>query len=227
MHARTKYALQGAHAAVECRKCHGRTPPGTPAQVAALVGSAKVWFRPANDRCVECHFDPHGARFSPGGERARREDCLACHTMSAFRPSLVDASAHESARFKLAGAHRAAPCFACHNDLAQAPNGKKARSLPFVIAKQACRDCHATPHGSQFDARRDGDECEVCHDVDRFKPASRFDHSRSFKLEGAHAKVACDRCHPTVTVAGKRMVKYVGVPSKCVDCHANDGVLKG
>jgi hypothetical protein len=227
-HARTKYALEGAHAAVPCRGCHARTPPGTAAQAAALTGSAKVWFHPSYDRCLECHHDPHGGRFSPGGERPRREDCLACHTMDAFRPSTMNAAAHESARFRLVGAHRAAPCVACHEELSNAAAVKKTRSLPFTIAGQTCRDCHADPHGKQFGARKDGGACDACHDVERFEPASRFDHARAgFALEGAHARVPCDKCHPAVTRGGKRVVVYRPVPSKCVDCHANDGVLKG
>jgi len=228
-HARTKYALQGAHATAACRDCHGRVPPGTAAQVAALTGTAKVWFHPMHGQCIECHHDPHGGRFSKGGERARSEDCLACHSMDAFRPSSMDAHAHDSARFKLIGAHRAAPCFACHQELAPANAGKKTRSLPFAVAGQACQDCHENPHGTQFRDRKDGGACESCHDVERFKPAGRFDHARvaSFPLEGAHAKVPCDRCHPTVTSSGKKMVLYHPVPAKCVDCHASDGVLKG
>lgn len=231
-HARTNYALQGAHASAACRDCHGRTPPGSATQVAALVGTAKIWFHPARDRCVECHFDPHGGRFSPGGERARKDDCLACHGMKTFRPSTMDGAAHERARFKLAGAHRATPCFACHQELALPANGaapKKTRALPFTIAGQACRDCHQGPHGRQFDARKDGGACESCHDVDQFKPASRFDHAKmaSFKLEGAHAKVACGKCHRSVLSNGKSIVSYRPLASKCVDCHASDGVLKG
>jgi hypothetical protein len=231
-HKSTKYALQGAHATAACRDCHGRTPPGSDAQVAALIGTAKVWFHPARDRCVECHFDPHGGRFSPGGERARSDDCLACHTMDAFRPSTMDGADHDNTRFKLAGAHRATPCFACHQELAASPNGaapKKTRALPFTIAGQACRDCHQSPHGKQFDARKDGGACESCHDLEQFKPASKFDHTKmaSFKLEGAHAKVACGKCHPDALSNGKKIVIYRPLASKCVDCHASDGVLKG
>lgn len=231
-HAHTAYVLQGAHKSVACRDCHGRTPPGSDAQVAALTGIAKIWFHPAHDRCVECHFDPHAGRFSRGGERARADECVACHSMDAFSPSTVDGAAHDRARFKLSGAHRATPCFACHQELAT-PAGnavpKKTRPLPFTVAGQTCRDCHESPHGTQFDARKDGGACDTCHGLERFKPASRFDHARmaSFKLEGAHAKVACEKCHMAVSNGGKRVVMYRPLASKCVDCHASDGVLKG
>jgi hypothetical protein len=226
-HARTKYPLESAHAAVSCRGCHGRTPPGDAAQAAALVGSAKIWFLPAAGRCVDCHRDPHAGRFSPGGERARAEECLACHTPAAWRPSTMDAAAHDRARFKLAGAHRAAPCFACHAEVtAAAP--KEGRALPFAVAGQACRDCHENPHGAQFESRKDGGACEACHGVERFRPATGFDHDRvkNFRLEGAHAKVACAKCHPVVTTEGKRMTLYRPMSSKCQDCHATDGVLQ-
>lgn len=226
-HAKTKYRLEGAHAALACAKCHGRTPPGDPAKAAALVGKAKVWFHPAAGRCVDCHRDPHGGRFSPGGERARDDECRACHTMDAWRPSTMDARAHDTARYKLAGAHRAAPCFACHRELADGST-KEARALPFTMKAQACRDCHEGPHGAQFDARKDGGACESCHDVNRFRPASGFDHARvkNFALEGAHAKVPCAKCHPVVETGGKRMTLYRPVSPRCQDCHATDGVLK-
>ena len=232
-HANTTYPLVGAHARAACKGCHGRSPGGNAAQVVSLLGSAKVWFRPTHERCLECHVDPHGGRFSPGGERAREQDCVACHTMESFHPSKMDVAAHEKARFKLAGAHRAAPCFACHKELGAVPAAAAnastpARSLPLTIAGQTCRDCHESPHGTQFDARKDGGACEGCHDVDRFKPASRFDHTKvkTFALEGKHAGVPCAKCHPVVTTAGKKMTLFRPVPAQCESCHANDGVLK-
>jgi hypothetical protein len=152
--------------------------------------------------------------------------------MDAFRPSTMDVAAHDSAGFKLAGAHRAAPCFACHKELAAAANANaaanaKVRSLPLTIAGQSCRDCHENPHGAQFKSRKGGGACEGCHDVSRFKPATGFDHARvkHFPLEGKHAKAACAKCHPVVTVDGKRMTLYRPVPSRCEVCHVNDGVL--
>ena len=96
-----------------------------------------------------------------------------------------------------------------------------------TIPEQTCRDCHENPHGKQFASRKDGGACESCHGVDSFKPASRFDHARvkTFTLEGAHARVACVKCHPTVTTEGKKMTLFRPVSSECVSCHANDGVL--
>ena len=232
-HARTRYPLQGAHARTLCMDCHGRMPAGSPQLVAEAIGSAKVWMHPVSGRCVDCHRDPHEGRFAEGGERARKGDCLACHTTESFRPSTFDIAAHEKTAFRLKGAHRATPCVACHKDLE--PLGKmtvKAAAAQATLTMKndarACRDCHATPHGIQFDSRKNGGACDSCHDENRFVPASGFDHQKvkSFKLDGKHVNVACVKCHPVVTTAGKRMTLYRPVSTRCEDCHATDGVLK-
>jgi hypothetical protein len=231
-HAKTGYPLTGQHAVVACAKCHGVAGNQTAARTADL-GSAHVLFHPPHGRCVDCHRDPHQGRFSPGGERARSDDCLACHDTERFRPSRMDADAHRQARFSLEGAHRSVPCSACHRELdaaAAAASSGKTRSLALRIDARACRDCHPTPHGAQFDRRKDGGACESCHDQSQFVPASRFDHGRvkMFPLEGAHKKVPCSSCHPTVTpVGGKPMVLYRPMPSRCEDCHVGDGTLRG
>jgi hypothetical protein len=232
-HAKTPFALAGRHAVVACAKCHGGELAAAAAKTADL-GRARVFFHPRHGRCVDCHRDPHAGRFAPGGERARSNDCLECHGLDAFKPSKMDVAAHERARFPLEGAHRAVPCFACHKELAS--NGAQtaavggARTLAFHIDERACGDCHESPHGAQFDRRKDGGACESCHDVARFKPASRFDHSKvkTFPLDGAHRKVACVSCHPTVTPSGgKPMTLFKPVSSRCEDCHTGSGGLKG
>jgi len=246
-HAKTGFPLVGAHARNACKSCHGRTPAGSDAQVAALLGPAKVWFRPTHDRCVDCHRDPHEGRFSPGGDRARSKDCVACHTMESFRPSTFDAAAHNDARLKLEGAHRAVPCLACHAELdpgseAARAAQKKARkgghgknteaagvTLLFTSDKRVCRDCHESAHSTQFDSKKNHGACDACHDSERFRPASRFDHDKvkSFPLEGAHQKVACDKCHPTVTTSkGKKMILYRPLSSRCESCHTNEDLLR-
>jgi hypothetical protein len=217
-HAATKYALEGAHARVPCEGCHAQRAPAK----AAGLGPARVPLHPAYDRCARCHQDPHAGRFSPGGARARAEDCLACHTVTAFRPARFDAAAHAAAGFALDGAHAAVPCQACHPTLEAAPARGALRALAFEDAKRRCEDCHPGPHGTQFAQRHDRGACEGCHGADAFVPASRFDHSRDsgFELDGAHAKVACAACHRTnKDAAGVARVIYRPVPHRCEDCH--------
>jgi hypothetical protein len=219
-HVDTLFPLAGAHARVKCMDCHGLKPQGTDAQVATLLGKANVWIHPTHSRCVSCHRDPHAGRFSPKGERARANDCLSCHSMDTFHPSTFDIAAHQNARFRLEGAHRAVPCTGCHKELAAASTPD--RMLPIQIDKRACNDCHTTPHGTQFDHRKGGNACDSCHGLESFKPAVKFDHDnvKGFPLEGQHRKVPCGGCHPTVETQGRTMTLYNPIPTRCESCHA-------
>jgi hypothetical protein len=194
-------------------------------------------MRPARDRCTRCHADAHDGEFAKAergvraperGARAaghagggeERGACEACHAVAGWRPSRVDVAAHARYDFTLDGAHAAAPCFACHKDLAQArPAGAP---LTFEIRGARCETCHEGPHGVQFAKRRDHGACDACHGVERFVPAARFDHNRdsAFLLEGAHARAACARCHPSARDArGVARVTYRPLSGKCESCH--------
>ncbi|MDH4036892.1 MAG: hypothetical protein OEX18_12505 [Candidatus Krumholzibacteria bacterium] len=233
-HATTKYPLRGAHLRTLCMDCHGRMPSGPPELVAEAIGSAKVWMHPESGRCVDCHRDPHEGRFSGGGERERKDDCVACHTIDRFRPSTFDVAAHQKTPFPLKGAHRATPCVACHKDLEPLAGMtvKVAAAQATLTLKndaRACAQCHATPHGIQFDSRKDGGACDSCHDENRFVPASGFDHQKvkSFKLEGKHRNVACAKCHPVVTTSeGRKMSLYRPLSAGCESCHAEGDLLQ-
>jgi hypothetical protein len=192
-------------------------------------GRARVRLRPPHGACTECHADPHGGRFAAGGEHPRPAGCVACHDVARFRPSNVDVAAHAAFTFKLEGAHRATPCQACHAELRAAPaastlaGARGARRLIFRERARACADCHESPHGDQFAARRDHGACEACHGLEAFVPAARFDHNRdsSYRLEGAHARARCASCHrPTTDAAGKRRVLYRPTPTRCESCHS-------
>jgi hypothetical protein len=148
--------------------------------------------------------------------------------VEAFRPASYDVERHARSRFPLEGAHLATPCVQCHKELrgnGSRPTLLRAAAtapLPFQIEKRACADCHENPHGAQFRDRKGG--CESCHGLDSFRPASRFDHDKdaAFRLRGAHAGVACERCHKAARDrAGKRVVAYKGVSTRCEDCHAS------
>jgi hypothetical protein len=197
------------------------------------LGKAGIAISIKEVECVACHLDPHGGRFAAGGERAKTGGCLACHDTKTFHPSTIDAAAHAPFRLPLEGAHGAVPCVACHADLKGAVTLTSSLVLPkrpvptltFAIKETGCLACHDSPHGDQFAHRKDRGACEGCHGLDRFTPATRFDHDRdaSFSLKGAHAKVACAQCHrpdPGVRVAGVPRVVYAPLSGKCESCHA-------
>jgi hypothetical protein len=233
-HATLRLHLEGRHAAIECRACHGPNRTGLPALPdTQVLGRAGVALTLKEIDCVACHVDPHKGRFAAGGSRAQGHGCLACHDVRTFRPSTADVAAHSTFSFVLEGAHRATACVACHEEFKQAGAAKRsslllaASGIPELRfeAKHACADCHQTPHGSQFDARNDRGRCEACHGVDAFAPASKFDHTRdaTFSTRGAHERVACNQCHPTDRKARtSQALIYRPVSGKCESCHGQE-----
>jgi len=210
-HRLTRYALEGRHAQASCAACHGRT------QGAGGV----VIMRPATSDCTTCHVDPH---------RAQLPRCSECHDVRGFRPTPIDVAVHSRYRFPLEGAHRAVQCVDCHAEMRRSAATSTLKTvawsgppLLFSAPSGGCAGCHENPHGTQFASRADGGACQSCHDVQSFQPARRFDHNRdaAFSLKGAHAAVACDRCHrPTRTAAGQPpVVVYRPVPTACEACH--------
>jgi hypothetical protein len=224
MHQQSPWPLAGRHATVPCASCHAKQAPGTE----ATYGPARVLIRPTRARCADCHRDPHDGRFAPGGPRARAQDCLACHTADAWRPSLFGVGTHGQARFALDGAHRATPCATCHAELKAPPAASSKRSEPgrpltFAENKSDCIECHTDPHRGQFAKRKDKGACTGCHTTEHFAPAERFDHVRdaSYRLEGAHLRTACSGCHrPEAVPGGGTMIRYKGTPTRCDACHA-------
>lgn len=232
-HAKLKLALDGRHADIECRACHGADRKSLPALPRVSLGKANFLFRVTEIECTACHVDPHKGRFAAGGPRTKDQGCLACHDARAFRPSIADVAAHAKFGFALDGAHRATACVSCHDEIKPGTPGLKRSSLVgagtnFGLlkfeAKQQCGDCHKTPHGDQFDARKDR-SCDACHGVEAFAPASRFDHNKdaSFSLRGAHESVACTQCHRTyLKGSNPPSLIYRPLSGKCESCHGKE-----
>lgn len=230
-HATLGLALEGRHAEMPCRGCHGAERKGLAAFPAApALGKARFRFALMEKDCAACHVDPHAGRFARGGARPKASGCAACHDAARFRPATAGIAAHADFGFALGGAHAATPCVACHAELkgaAAAPAsslrlaGTRFPALKFEAPK-VCADCHETVHGTQFNDRADAGRCDACHGDDRFVPATRFDHERAtrFPLKGGHEGVACNRCHPSDLAArDPRRLVYRPVSGKCESCH--------
>jgi hypothetical protein len=202
-HDRTAYPLRGRHLAVACEKCHA---PGAGLRVAGF------------ERCAACHRDPHLGQLAAA---AVGGGCDACHSLDAFQPARYGFDEHQRSRFPLAGAHRAVPCSACHaeaaaSEISGAPR-VAARARRFRFASSECADCHRDPHGGELERWTEGAGCRACHGEESWRPA-RFDHPRTrFPLTGAHARAACEGCHPRGEVAGER--RFAGRPLDCAGCH--------
>jgi hypothetical protein len=233
-HARLKLVLEGRHADVECRGCHGAERSGLRPLPATALGKAKFLFRPVELECSACHTDPHKGRFAASGPRAKEKGCLACHDARAFRPSTAGVAAHAGFGFALEGAHRATACAACHDEMKRPPASRRSSliaagttypALSFGSGKKECAGCHEDPHGNQFADRKDGGRCDACHGPEAFQPASRFDHDRhaAFPLRGGHEAVPCNQCHPTDLKSGKpKSLIFRPVSGKCESCHGEE-----
>jgi len=243
-HAQTRFLLEGRHVDIPCAACHGPgrkdLPPVPVAKAEGPAPAVKAALRGIETECVQCHRDPHGDRYGSlrgGAAAAPRESaagatrfaCTDCHDVRSFNPSAMGEAAHRRTAYPLEGAHRAVPCQACHKELEALPPasslllaGGPARRLEFRDARRRCVECHADTHQGQFASRPGGGACEECHLVDAFRPVSRFDHTKGarFALGGAHARVPCARCHPTVpSSSGGSFVKYRDLPQSCEGCH--------
>jgi len=193
-HSKTRFPLDTNHAKVECQKCHVKDEK-----------TGVTRYKPLATNCASCHKDPHLGQFG-------KKECEQCHTPQGVR---VD---HASTQFPLLGKHLSVPCEKCHvREKGQFPagTGEAVRYKPILTN---CSTCHQDYHRGQFK-----EDCAKCHTTQGFKPTI-FDHAMSnFKLEGAHLRLTCERCHkpeefetppPKVT-----LVRFKPVPQNCDGCH--------
>jgi len=181
-HARTRFALIGAHQQVECVKCHDDPPK-----------YRGIEFQ----TCGNCHEDVHRGRFGA--------DCKGCHTEVRWNDLHMRRSAHPG--LSLAGGHQRVACRTCHDEgLMSAPSrgsrcvdchrqvheanfgnncnrchrGNKFLGIPEEIGREAHGLTAFALHG-----RHETVACDACHDPKK-PPAERF---RGLSFE------QCKACH--------------------------------
>jgi hypothetical protein len=146
--------------------------------------------------CTTCHQQIK-ADFMQSHLQAYSDNCLACHDGI---DSYGHAFSHAAVTFKLTGKHVPLDCGSCHTG---------ARSIADLKATpQNCASCHTKDdaHKGQF-----GNGCGTCHTTQGWLPAT-FDHVLTkFPLTGAHAGLACTKCHTNAV--------FTVLPTTCVSCH--------
>ncbi len=242
----TRFALRGAHAHLECRRCH----PGDP-KLEKLESS-----------CSSCHAndDEHQGRYG--------SDCSGCHDPRSWKRSHFDHAKRTS--FGLDGAHskldcdlcHAAPvkesrtptlCVDCHATIDVHAGGEGSRcekchsTLAWRVTKTidhdltrfpllglhrfaTCEDCHVTHDFHEAGTRcidchragdshrtRLGEDCALCHNPNAWERWS-FDHDRQtrFALSGAHRVINCLACHR------EPMTHRSPISKECRGCHLAD-----
>ncbi len=169
-------------------------------------------------QCKACHADLKSYRNTPTdcyschkkddkheGQLGTR--CESCHGDRDWKTTTFD---HRNSRFPLVGRHVAVKCAECH------------KSPKYKDAPRDCFSCHKKDdtHKLKF-----GTACESCHNA-RAWGLWDYDHARRarYALDGAHAKVACEKCHSQPAPAGKAAAQ---VGTNCVSCHRRDDVHDG
>ena len=221
-HARLEYRLVGAHRTVACALCHPKDPrleKRVPAAVRRdraerkrpLQVSLALLEIPKANECRTCHRDPHAGQFE---KRVATGGCTACHDLDSFRKVRFDHA--RDSRYPLEGKHAQAACGSCHRPDASG----MVRYRPLSLA---CAGCHADPHAGQFAAKGKGSDCARCHGTQGWKELV-FRHEppfTSYALEGKHRKVACEKCHAPVRIAGQEVRRYRPLRTDCQTCHAD------
>ncbi|MEO0480777.1 MAG: hypothetical protein AAF196_14995 [Planctomycetota bacterium] len=133
-------------------------------------------------------------------------ECSLCHKGEAWNELVEDFEfdhANETG-VALDGAHSQAQCLRCHND----------RGPVEVFASRGCAGCHQDFHQGEL-----GQDCQRCHTEQTWRAVGQREiHSRTrFPLTGAHAQLACHRCHP-----GAFQGSFFQVDTTCVTCHLDD-----
>jgi hypothetical protein len=200
--ARTKFALIGAHAKLDCHVCH----------------TAPVATQKLGTDCVSCHrgADPHAGKVQGG--------CENCHGQDSWRTGI--SFDHDFSDFPLLGLHRVVACAQCHTTLAygSAPTTciecHSREDVHHGGLGKRCESCHS-PNGWalwRFDHAKEthfaligghaGLQCADCHreapGTTKTSPLCISCHRQDDRHLGAYGE-QCERCHTSYTWKGARI----------------------
>lgn len=252
-HERTNFPLLGKHAKAECKDCHKSTM-FKEAPSACIECHRKDDKHEGNlgSKCKDCHseqdwkktvFDHERTRFAlRGAHAASKVKCDACHKdLRSYRDTTRVCNGCHEKDDKHEG-QQGKRCEQCHNDrdwkTTNFDHGKSRFPLVGGHVKVECKDCHKTRRFK--DAKREciachrdddkhkgvfGERCEICHNARHW---SIWDYNHDlrtrFRLDGGHAKVACQTCHTHRAPTGK---DAAALPMNCSGCHRADDIHDG
>ncbi len=187
-------------------------------------------------KCLDCHgeiarrlADQRGLHATLMGKSGTTQDCARCHSehngenfnLIQWDPSPNNFD-HNKTGYVLEGKHAGLACNRCHTPEHLREPERRAIQMKdlrrtFLGLSRDCLSCHGDMHRGQLSTN-----CLQCHTFIEWKGASRFSHAKTrYPLTGAHAHVACLKCHPAAG-APEKIVKYTGlIFDKCVACHTD------
>jgi hypothetical protein len=206
----TGFALTGAHAQLECVRCHAG---GKFSGVAA--------------DCSSCHIQEYNNVTNPNHITSGfSQNCSQCHNSTSWLGAVFS---HAATSFKLTGAHVGLQCQSCHVN-----NQYKGLPATCYACHSGQYNSVADPNHVAAGFPQD---CLACHSTSSWTGAT-FTHSRFPIYSGTHNKrwSSCSECHPTsnsyavfscVTCHGKsttdsnhrEVSSYVYNSANCYSCH--------
>ena len=127
-HNKTKFALQGRHKEVECRKCHQH--------VKKEINTKLYQFSSLSSQCQACHKDIHYGQFKEKKGQTGITHCERCHSPIDW---LADKFQHNrDSRFKIDGAHQYVRCEQCHPKV----EIKSKTFRLYKLLRTDCKFCH-------------------------------------------------------------------------------------
>jgi hypothetical protein len=223
LHQKNKFPLEGGHLAVPCTACHAGGVNGQQDNRSMLKMNR---FTFTSTRCKNCHRDPHRGEVD---KYIKINGCEYCHKVESWRKITFD---HSQTTFPLTGRHQEILCGSCHKSTEAGSAGKLGQ---FSSLSRLCRDCHEDIHKGQFETAIvvTGQtvkltDCSRCHTPLNWNP-DLFEHNRhsKFKLNGAHEKVPCQKCHPEVEKNGVIVALFKPLDTECSSCHGDSKLNKG
>lgn len=224
--------LNKAHASLDsmtsCDQCH--------------TGQKQV----DRNKCLSCHElveKSIRARDGLHGQPAvRAQECIECHTDHKGKDASIvkwpggrqERFPHQKSGWPLKGEHGNQECKKCHeparivSPIVLSYLQKVKKKNTFMGLETDCTDCHFDEHRKQFT-----ETCDKCHDELDWEKPPLFSHAKYWKLEGAHNKVDCEKCHESVKDSSfnanafpkPRAATFMKMKDieheQCVDCHTD------
>ncbi len=136
-HDGTAFPLAGAHRAVACFDCHKelKAPRAASSLIRSGAAARSLALRIPDQRCVDCHADPHGGQFAVEPSKA----CDRCHDSSSFRPA-ARFDHDRDAALRLGPAHAPLACARCHPS--RPGTGSSSPLIAWRGVSSKCETCH-------------------------------------------------------------------------------------
>jgi len=200
----------------ECSQCHGDTtvPGGFGSNV--FLGDVHLNI---SGGCEGCHISQfllpeHPDLIKNNQHLPTDQDCDACHTKSAFNPSITP----------LPHTGITDNCTSCHDGSANnVAAGALGKTPTHPVTSADCASCHAIGNGftdGTFDHTGIVSNCSSCHgDTTTATPVGP-------KKNAGHVITDqdCSICHVTGTFKNA-VFDHTGIVDNCVSCHADPGAI--